>query len=369
MKAITGSTKPTTVFSPTKYPAPKYLKAHSSLFKGKYSKKGPNRSKYGLNISEYPHLPSDHDNHLVSVDPFEFCKYVTYPDSSPALIGFGPSPDNIASVSSLLVYNTELNPYRGTYAPFDPLEGKDYVPQIILDNKQDVGEQPATLLEGDQLMFDTLQSIGYIPAIGDVPELKLPDNMPELSGIAEFSSFNVDKSNWSGAIAPSLDLLDLPEVVPSVETASEGPTSLPEVSDSSAPTVQSTNSAPPPPPPPPSGAPPPPPPPPPSGSVPPPPPPAVNRQSDDSGMTFPPPSSGGDARGDLLADIRRGHKKRLKGVKQEDEKKSSDKSIGGLFGHLVKEIDKRRKGMTAQKSSAPEPEPEVTETEDAEWNE
>lgn len=101
--------------------------------------------------------------------------------------------------------------------------------------------------------------LGYKPGMDNLPEMALPDVLPDLPGVAELSWNTVDTFK---PIAPSIGI-DLPEV------AVAGPEATP-ASAPSAPmnNTASAGGAPPPPPPPPSGgAPPPPPPPPPSVRV------------------------------------------------------------------------------------------------------
>lgn len=259
------------------------------------------------------------------------------------VLGVGPVPP-VKSTSNLLLFNTEFNPYRSAFQSYDPLEGQEK-PKQVEEKKEDIlGAQPATIMEGDQMPMAALVKISYVPELGDVPVFELPDQLPDLPGVADLGG--ADRSSWASGFAPSLGaaFMDLPEVAPSTTTAASAPP---------------TSGAPPPPPPGPApvstgGAPPPPPPPPPQGAPAPPPPPPKSTKE-------PALESTGDARQDLLASIRNGKNLRSTADDNEEDGSSRRKRRGkapppppkgntmmDMFGDLLTALDRRRKGMMAQ---------------------
>lgn len=373
MKRIKGSTKAQTVLSPAKYPAPESLPSYRSLLATTHSYGTsahiPKHNRYHLNSTEFSYAePLSHTAQQVVKDysgktftrKLERSVFgdvnASIPGVRPAplnLLGVGPYPA-VAAVSNMLLFNTEFNPYRSAFQPYDPLEGQEK-PKQVEEKKIDLlGAQPATILEGDQLLMASMMKISYVPDLGDVPVFELPDQLPDLPGVADLGG--ADRTSWSSGIAPSLmgsnaAFMDLPDVNPAASAAA-APISAPTTSAGGAP----------PPPPPPSGAPPPPPPPPPGGAPPPPPPPAAKPQRDN----IPPPESSGDARQDLLASIRAGKSLRRAGDEDGDDGGEEDgaarrkrrakapppppkgNSMMGMFGDLITALDRRRKGMMAQ---------------------
>jgi len=380
VKKIKGSTKAQTVLSPAKYPAPETLPTYHSLLASSYSygnsSQIPKHSRYHLNATEYSYAePLTQTAQLVLKEhggktftrKLEKSVFGDATVSIPGVratplnvLGVGPVPA-VSSISNLLLFNTEFNPYRSAFQPYDPLEGQEKPKQVHQVSQTDVlGAQPATILEGDSMPMAAMGKISYVPELGDVPVFELPDQLPDLPGVADLGG--ADRTSWASGIAPSLGsaLLDLPEVSPIGASATGS-----KVAASGA---ANSNSAPPPPPPPSGpassgGAPPPPPPPsmPASGAggPPPPPPPPIS-----GGQPQPQPaaSSSGDQRQDLLASIRAGKALKTVGPGEEEEDGSQRRkrrakapppppkgnTMMDMFGDLLTALDRRRKGMMAQ---------------------
>lgn len=214
----------------------------------------------------------------------------------------------------------------------------------------------------------SMAELGYKPTLENVPDFALPDVLPDLPGVADLQWKTEEAFK---PIAPSSAVpADLPDIAGAGPAPEGAPAAAAPVSTGDVPPPPSGGAPPPPPPPPPpaptGGAPPPPPPPPPPGPT-----------SGGDGTAPPPPPPPKDvpidainARGDLLAEIRRGKalraggsgddrkmntgagkKKKKKADADEAEeapKKSSGGSMMGLFGDLISALDRRRKGMTAQ---------------------
>lgn len=366
MKKIQGSTKAQTVLSPAKYPAPELLPAYQSLLSSCHSYGNathiPKHNRYHLNATEFSYAEAMSHTAAQTLKEYgtrTFVKKIERPIAAKPLnvLGVGPFPSS-PSVSNLLLFNTEFNPYRSPFQQYDPLEGQEKPKQIVDVSMQDsIGAQPATILEGDALPMASLVKISYVPDLGDVPVFELPDQLPDLPGIADLGG--ADRTSWGSGIAPSLataGLFDLPDVNPSASAGAGGASMV-----ASAP---ATSGGAPPPPPPPSGAPPPPPPPPPAGGAPPPPPPPAPKSSSKAQSDNVP--SSGDARQDLLASIRAGKSlksadgeggeetneeegsKRRRRRKELPPPKNSGNSMMNMFGDLITALDRRRKGMMAQ---------------------
>lgn len=363
--------------SPAKYPAPELLPAYESLLSGFHSYGNathiPKHNRYHLNATEFSYAEQLSHTAAQTLKEYggkTFTKKVERPLSGKPLnvLGVGPFP-SVASVSNLLLFNTEFNPYRSAFQQYDPLEGQEKPKQTVVDDKRDqLGAQPATILEGDALPMASLAKISYVPDLGDVPVFELPDQLPDLPGIADLGG--ADRTSWGSGIAPSLGsaaFMDLPEI-----SSSSSITSSTTSGGAAPPPPSASSSSAPPPPPPPSGAggpPPPPPPPPPSGGAAPPapPPPAAKSQREN----IPPPESSGDARQDLLASIRAGKslravsddaeggaagggddeegskRRRRKNAKAPPAKDSG--AMASMFSNFLTALENRRKGMTAQK--------------------
>jgi hypothetical protein len=238
--------------------------------------------------------------------------------------GLGPLPAKLDSVGSLLLFNSDINPYKD-YQTLDNLlsSGRLLILMMILklfvdrilpcraktvtdeDGKSNLASAPMSLLNGDALPDIGGIDITFKPEMGDMAALALPSNLP-LDFIAGKHSyfcignpptkhgFSFADIHYSGAALPS--------IAPSVTLKSNY--SLPQITDgglySPAPSAKQPSAPPPPPPvasgppPPPSGPPPAPsgpppapsgPPPPPSSSGPPPPP------TQSTGPPLPPPSA------------------------------------------------------------------------------
>jgi len=262
--------------------------------------------------------------------------------------GLGRLPRHLPSVSSLLLFNTQENPYK-KYVSLDNLAGKE--PEKKKEApKKELYEAPKTFIEGDTLPAVAVIEYNYRPVLGDVPELHLPSVLPNLPNVADL--------NWSvtssSSIAPSSD--KLPVELPVVEAIPPPAVSVAHIDTSILPTTFSepapSGGGPPPPPPPPSA--PPPPPPPSAPSVPPPPP-------SESVM----PDSSDSGRAGLLADIRKGRqlksaKNRKISTKAPSSKKektnSASKSApapsGDIFSDLITALNRRRVGIAEKQAES-----------------
>ena len=230
--------------------------------------------------------------------------------------GLGRLPAYLPSISSVLLFNSDENPYK-QYSSVNNLEGVGGQ-----DRQQEVtgpSAAPRSIVEGADLPTFSAYQFEYKPVIGDLPTFNLPANLP-LGMIADIQFGSADGN--LNSIAPSSNTLALPNLSQlALPTLSALPTisTLPPVSAASAP-------APPPPPPPPA-------PPAPSASftapnAPPPPPPPMAPDAPPappmppSGAPSPPLSSSSSAaaepRNSLLESIR--NAKKLRKVVRDEEK-------------------------------------------------
>ncbi|KAJ0410665.1 hypothetical protein ATCC90586_003734 [Pythium insidiosum] len=320
------SNKPTTVFSTSKYPAPKVLPVPKTLFADKTYADTP------------VHVPdSEDDAHFLpaeamppaqrtqvmteTIELFEKVnpyREITSGEVDMSKEGLGRLPENIPSIGSVLLFNSGENPYQ-KYTSWDNLLGTDYEEEE--EKRKELAQAPKTLVDGDELPSVHALNYDFHPSLGAVEDLsaKLPTNLP-LENIAQYQ-FTAD-SSANSSIAPSLfqnkALPDLPPVAsfadgpvavePAQQNAAIGPQDGPPPPPPPPPSVDFTSdSTPPPPPPPPQnaddddGVPPPPPPPTETDDVPPPPPPS---QSDADTDAPPQAEPAEDAFSSLLAQIR-----------------------------------------------------------------
>lgn len=211
--------------------------------------------------------------------------------------GLGRLPRHLPSVSSLLLFNTQENPYK-KYVVLDPLEGaKTKTRDKISEEDNKLSEAPVTITKGEELQREQQDSLMYVPLMPELPELDVPE-MLQLPYVASDMFFQGDSM---ASIAPSLANTTVPE--------------LPNLADPDAPAAAVPSQAPPPGPPDPTGgggggAPPPPPPPPPPVDAPPLPP-VGGVDSDEeegSGTEAPegvPEEVSGDGRANLMEAIRK----------------------------------------------------------------
>ena len=235
--------------------------------------------------------------------------------------GLGRLPAYLPSISSVLLFNSDENPYK-QYSSVNNLEGVGGQ-----DRQQEVvgpSAAPKSIIEGADLPTFSAYQFEYKPVIGDLPTFNLPANLP-LGMIADIQFGNTDNVS---SIAPSANTLALPNLSQLALPTLSLPTvsTLPPVSTANMP-------APPPPPPPPAAlsnvpAPPPftapnAPPPPPAPDAPPAPPMAP------MGNAPSPPPAAADARSSLLESIRNAKKPRRL---VRDEKKDNGSGGGSAGG-------------------------------------
>ncbi|CAH0483072.1 unnamed protein product [Peronospora belbahrii] len=297
------SNKPTTVFSTSRYPAPKNLPLSKTLFHDKPYADAP------------PLVPdADDDTHFLPAEPLPsaqrgqhmaevvelFEKVNEYqktqqPEADMEKEGLGRLPEYIPSVGSVLLFNSGENPYQ-KYTSWDNLLGTDYEEEE--EKQKELAKAPRTIEYGDELPAVHGLNYEFHPSMGIMPDMsaKLPTNLP-LENIADYKY--AQESNTS--IAPSMfQDKTLPDL-PAIADFAEGPAAQEPLEQHFQ--VGPVDNAPPPPPPAPpvdftkiDGGAPPPPPPPPQGEeeiAPPPPPPPMETVEDEDMPPPPPPQEDG----------------------------------------------------------------------------
>eukprot|EP00056_Hartaetosiga_gracilis_P020910 m.21864 g.21864 ORF g.21864 m.21864 type:complete len:501 (-) comp8770_c0_seq1:4294-5796(-) len=270
------------------------------------------------------------------------------------LEGLGVLPKHLSSVSSLLLFNTDENPYK-KYVTIDPLQGAvTHIRKYVTEEEMNkLAAAPETILQGEMYEGVEGENFRYKPKMDFIPEIEAPAFLPDLEGVADLE-FNADISSMS--IAPSQGQGDLPDLpldadVPALDNAAPPP---PPNTDAPPPPPPPGDV--PPPPPPPGDVPPPPPPPPPPGDVPPPPPPATVAPTEtapvDTEEATEEEESGG-GRSDLLAQIRKGRSivklkpadKKKKKKRKQEEKAPAPSGGNDFMGALMRKLTDRRKAM------------------------
>ncbi|RLN86966.1 hypothetical protein BBJ28_00013463 [Nothophytophthora sp. Chile5] len=297
-----ASSKPTTVFSTSKYPAPRKLPLAKSLFHDKPYADAPPLVPDADDDTHFlpaePLPPAQRGQHMTEVvelfEKVNVFQKTQQPEADMEKEGLGRLPEYIPSVGSVLLFNSGENPYQ-KYTSWDNLLGTDYEEEE--EKRKELAKAPRTIEYGDELPSVHGLNYEFHPSMGIMPEMsaKLPTNLPGLANIADYKYAQEGDANTS--IAPSMfqdkTLPDLPPVA----SFAEGPVAL-EPSDQNF--QVGPVDGPPPPPPPAStvdftkvedGAPPLPPPP--QGddeddSMPPPPPPMVDGEDEDAPPPPPP---------------------------------------------------------------------------------
>jgi len=209
VEKISGTTKAITVQSSAKYPSlsdtdyrPLYV-GEQVFF--------PKHSSY--HISGIPHSPTVQVKDPLLDDPY-LPESLPQPKEEHVKEGLGRLPGNTSSLSSLLLFNTQENPYK-KYISLDNLAGKE--PTELKEEHHNLPEAPTTLgsdLEG--LRTPGALEYGYKPVLGAVPEFNLPSVLPDLPMVADIS--------WGAS--------DIPEFTPiAPSTQSHLPDDLPDIVD------------------------------------------------------------------------------------------------------------------------------------------
>ena len=222
-KIRNSSSKATRVFSPPKYPGSENPKNYESVFHEVHPRMQKVRKTRTTINSRIPLVT--HDVLRAKKKPYlmntsrkrKFRKGVEMENPEQLGEGLGSLPRHLPSVSSLLLFNTDENPYR-KYVILDPLSGAKTKTRDKVMETNEIHEAPTSILKGEQLERGPKDTNLYVPIMGDLPELEVPTSLPFLLHIADDVAFEADHGP---SIAPSLANVTVPEL-PDVTSSSTG---------------------------------------------------------------------------------------------------------------------------------------------------
>ncbi|XP_064632682.1 WASH complex subunit 1-like [Lineus longissimus] len=254
------------------------------------------------------------------------------------------------------------------YVMLDPLGVVTKTRSTEGDEEDSLAAAPSSIAHGEEMKRGQMENYIYVPDLWELPEISVPDFLPDLVGsIADDISYAAERGPSIAPSVPGSNMPDLPTVIPDIDSIPSGPAGGAGASSGVVDLLTSAQSsvppAPgPPPPPPPAAAPPPPPPPPPPPNAPAPPP--TSGTPDD-----PPPkissvpkevADPGDSRSSLLDVIRKAGGSQGAGLKKgagEEKRKERKKkeapppaSGGNFMSDLFSRIQRRREGISGAKT-------------------
>ncbi|RYH19731.1 hypothetical protein EON65_25620, partial [archaeon] len=205
VQKIKGSSQAITVFSTAKFPAPKVLPTCTSLF----SQHTDVRTPYRDVIEDVHYLPATYGESVVgntelAVDVYAIANRLNMQSQSQERVefimednGLGPLPSHLNSVSSMLLFNSHVNPYR-EYRALDNLLSSGREKTLQEEKAKTLASAPTTLISGDALPDIQALDLLFKPSMGEMTALALPENLP-LDFIANIQFSAVDLPS----IAPS----------------------------------------------------------------------------------------------------------------------------------------------------------------------
>ena len=220
-KIRNSSTKATKVYSSPKYPAPEKHKDYRSVFHEVHPRmQKVLKSRTVINARVQPLTPNvmkaKRKPYLIEVErKKKFRKGVEMDNPEQLGEGLGSLPRHLPSVSSLLLFNTDENPYR-KYVILDPLSGAKIKTRDKVLETNEISEAPTSILHGEQLERGPKDTNLYVPIMGDLPELEVPTSLPFLLHVADDVAFEADHGP---SIAPSLANVTVPEL-PNIDSSS-----------------------------------------------------------------------------------------------------------------------------------------------------
>ncbi len=213
-KIRNSSSKATKVFSSPKYPAPEKHQDYESVFHEVNPLMRKVRKKRTVVNSRVQTVTPDmmrgkRKPYLIEVDRRRnFRKGVEMDNPEQLGEGLGSLPQHLPSVSSLLLFNTDENPYR-KYVILDPLSGVKTKTRDKVLETDNISEAPSSIIKGEQLERGPKDTNLYVPVMGDLPELEVPTSLPFLQYVADDVEFD---AGHGPSIAPSLANVTVPEL-------------------------------------------------------------------------------------------------------------------------------------------------------------
>lgn len=262
-----NTTRVTTIFSTAKYPAPKVLADFKRIIDVDLSAPPASTALPPENLGLFL-MPAKSTHRIAAKDRFAAAPpadtSVLYTSLTTARLlraehesafneeqelaeGLGRLPAYLPSISSVLLFNSDENPYK-QYVSINNLEGVGGQ-----DRAQDAAgpsAAPKSLIDGLELPTYAGFTFEYKPLLGEMPTFDLPQNLP-LGKLADIA-FGVDQSlsiapSMATLSLPSLDMLALPMPSrPQQQSAvPSGPMPAASPSSSSAPAAPAAPAAPP----------------------------------------------------------------------------------------------------------------------------
>lgn len=185
---IRSSTKATTVLSANKYPVADIITDFESLFASiDVELSDLKRSHYRVASDVMP-FNEELIRETPKIELPDARRRIDVADHQPDE-GLGGLPDDLASVSSLLLFNSQENPYK-KYVTLDPLAGAVTKTRSAIELEANaLGDAPVTISQREGMERKPTESYFYVPNLGDVPEFDVPSFLPNLSGVADDVTF------------------------------------------------------------------------------------------------------------------------------------------------------------------------------------
>ncbi|XP_055984814.1 LOW QUALITY PROTEIN: WASH complex subunit 1-like [Sorex fumeus] len=200
IEKINGSKKAIKVFSSANYPAPEHLREYGSIFTGAQDP-GLQRCPRHRILSK--HQPLDEWALQEKLKYFLVCVTTRLEPKDETEEDLGGLPNNISSVSSLLLFNTTENLYK-KYVFLDPLAGAVTRTHVSLGTEPE--EKPVDALlsisKREQLERQARESYSYVPDLGQVPEINVASCLPNLPGMADDLTYSADLGPGIALLAP-----------------------------------------------------------------------------------------------------------------------------------------------------------------------
>jgi hypothetical protein len=91
--------------------------------------------------------------------------------------GLGPLPIHLSSIGSMLLFNSKINPYKN-YQTLDNLMSSGRVRTAGEEKAKGLESAPTTIMSGDALPDIQAPNLLFKPAMGEMGNIALPDNLP-----------------------------------------------------------------------------------------------------------------------------------------------------------------------------------------------
>ena len=193
VEEVAGRTKATTVLSSFLYPGPKKWEA-AQVIQYDESVYKPRTRKIREQRVFARDGPMAEDTHVQQpqrardpTDQYELSLFLGHGKPRRMPNGLGRMPKNLDTCGSLLLFNTNENPYK-EYGIFDPLRREGKRREKEWNQGTTLSAAPITF--GGETGFakgGDDEGIGYQPTLGEVPDFfdEMPDELPGLEGVAQ----------------------------------------------------------------------------------------------------------------------------------------------------------------------------------------